>query len=234
LNPISEVGFTIKWLVMSADLNFHAKHLKNMSDLSLIDEALDHLRRDLTGDRCGIAAQSGVPFAILRYAPTAEFIFRRKARLFANELRQSFHKSVCFVSLARLVWTAVAETDGVEYLFETEKRGGGVQAAQNDLGGRLRLCRQETYSIASQVLLRLQMSAQTPDVLFLVRSGGIAPHIYRSSTLLSELHELGIRTPTILCYPGSSVVGTDLRFFDLPSEEGLGAYNYRVKIYGAQ
>jgi hypothetical protein len=205
-----------------------------MSDSCSIDEALDLLKRDLTGDRCSIAAQSGIPFAILRYAPGDEFILRRKVRLFANELKQSHHLSAGFISLARFVWTAIAETDGVEYLHKTEKTGGGVQAAQDDLGGRLCLCPQEPYSLASQVMQRLGAFNPTPDVLFLVRTGGIAPYIYRSSTLLNELNELGLKTPTILCYPGSSIVGTDLRFYDLPSEEGLGAYNYRVKIYGTQ
>lgn len=205
-----------------------------MSDSCSIDEALDVLKKDLTGDRGSIAAQSGIPFAILRYAPSAEFRFRRKLRLFANELKQSHHLSVAFVSLAHFVWHAIEETDGVEYLFKTESVGGGVQAAQDDLGGRLRLCPEEPCSLASQVMQRLGSFDPKPDVMFLVRTGGIAPYIYRSSTLLNELHELGLKTPTILCYPGSSVVGTDLRFYDLPSEEGLGAYNYRVKIYGAQ
>jgi Domain of unknown function (DUF1788) len=70
-----------------------------------------------------------------------------------------------------------------------------------------------------------------PDVLFLVRAGGLAPFIYRSSTLLDELHQR-IQIPTILCYPGSAQAGTDLRFYDLPVEGSLGVYNYRVKVYG--
>jgi hypothetical protein len=199
-----------------------------------MDEALASLKQDLTGDRSSIAAQSGIPFAILRYAPGDEFVLRRKLRLFANELRQDHQLNVGFVSLSRLVWNAIAQTDGVEYLFKTEKVGGGVTAAQDDLEGRLRLIPSEPYALASQVMDKLGAFDPALDVLFLVRTGGIAPHIYRSSTLLNELHELGLKTPTILCYPGSSIVGTDLRFYDLPSEEGLGAYNYRVKIYGAQ
>lgn len=199
-----------------------------------MDEALATLKRDLTGDCGSIAAQSGIPFAILRYAPVEEFAARRKLRLFANELRQDHRLRVGFVSLSRLVWNAIEQTDGIEYLFKTELVGGGVTAAQDDLEGRLRLDPEEPYALASQVMKKLDAFDPALNVLFLVRTGGIAPHIYRSSTLLHELHELGLKTPTILCYPGSSVVGTDLRFYDLPSEEGLGAYNYRVKIYGAQ
>jgi hypothetical protein len=201
-----------------------------MSDTSLIDEALDSLKKDLTGDHGSIAAQSGIPFAVLRYAPSEEYRFRRRVRLFAHSLEQDYQKRVAFVSLSRLVWNAIKQTDGVDYLFETELKAGGVTAAQNDLGGRL--IPGEHYAIANQIMDQLNDLKPKADVVFLVRTGGVAPYIYRSSTLLHELHELNLKTPTILCYPGSSVVGTDLRFYDLPAEEGLGAYNYRVKIYG--
>jgi hypothetical protein len=203
-----------------------------MSDLCLIDEALDVLKKDLTGDRSSIAAQSGIPFAILRYAPGDEFRFRRKIRLFANELKQSHHLSCGFISLARFVWAAITESDGVEYLFETEQKNG-ITKAQEHISS-LMDAKREALAPGRQLMRRLETFNVRPDLLFLVRAGGIAPNIYRSSTLLHELQDLGLQTPTILCYPGSSVVGTDLRFYDLPSEEGLGTYNYRVKIYGAQ
>lgn len=201
-----------------------------MSDASSLDEALKSLERDITGDRSSIAAQSGIPFAILRYAPAEEFRARRLLRLFAHSLEQQHHQHVAFISVSRLVWNAVRETDGVDYLFETEREGGGTLAAQDDIKGRL--IPGEPQALAKQIIDLLDGFPSQPDVLFLVRTGGLAPHIYRSSTLLNELHKLGLTTPTILCYPGSAVVGTDLRFYDLPGGEGLGAYNYRVKIYG--
>lgn len=203
-----------------------------MPDLSSIDDALDTLKKDLTGDHGSIAAQSGIPFAILRYAPSEEFQCRRKLRLFAHSLEQNHQKRVAFISLSHLVWEAVRETDGVDYLFKTERVAGGVKAAESDIEGRL--APGESHALAARIMTRLKSLKPEPDLVFLVRIGGIAPHVYRSSTLLHELQQEGLSTPTILCYPGSSVVGTDLRFFDMPAEEGLGAYNYRVKIYGAQ
>lgn len=201
-----------------------------MSDLSSLDEALKTLEKDLTGDRSSIAAQSGIPFAILRYAPGDEFKARRLLRLFAHSLQQQHHKTVAFISLSKLVWRTVRETDGVDYLFETERQDDGVKAAQDDIRGRL--IPDEPLALAEQIMSHLNSITPRPDVLFLVRTGGLAPHIYRSSTLLDELHKLDLTTPTVLCYPGSAMVGTDLRFYDLPGGEGLGAYNYRVKIYG--
>jgi len=203
-----------------------------MPDTCSIDEALDVLKQDLTGDKASIAAQSGIPFAILRYAPSEEFVLRRRLRLFAHDLKQNHHLNVAFASLSRFVWKAVRETDGVDYLCKVERDAGGVDAAQKDIEGRL--IPGEPLGLAQQVIDYLDALQTAPDVVFLVRVGGIAPYIYRSSTLLHELHELGLKTPTILCYPGSSTVGTDLKFYDLPAEEGLGAYNYRVKIYGSQ
>ena len=38
--------------------------------------------------------------------------------------------------------------------------------------------------------------------------------------------------PIILFYPGSVEGGADLRFMNLEDRPNLGAYNYRVKIYG--
>jgi hypothetical protein len=40
--------------------------------------------------------------------------------------------------------------------------------------------------------------------------------------------------PVVCFYPGSAEAGTDLRFYDLPVEGGLGVYNYRVKVYGVE
>lgn len=200
-----------------------------MSHASSLDEALKNLERDLTMGS-SIAAQSGIPFAILRYLPSEEFRARRLLRLLAHSLEQQHQRRTAFVSISRLVWNAVRQTDGVDYLFETERLEDGVFAAQEDIKGRL--VPGEELGLAEQIVTYLKSLQQTPDVVFLVRTGGLAPHIYRSSTLLDELHKLGLNTPTIMCYPGSSSVGTDLRFYDLPGAEGLGAYNYRVKIYG--
>ena len=202
-----------------------------MSDLCSIDEALRVLKDDLIEKPARISAHSGTPFAILRYSPTEEFLFRRKIRLLANELKQNHQISSRFISLSRFVWRSVSETDGLEYLFKTEA-SYGVMDAQQDLWNRLKPS--GPLPLAHQVLEYLDSIEPKPDVVFLVRAGGLSPHIYRSSSLLGDLAEMGFATPTLLCYPGSSVAGADLRFYDLPSDGGLGTYNYRMKIYGAR
>jgi hypothetical protein len=38
--------------------------------------------------------------------------------------------------------------------------------------------------------------------------------------------------PIVLFYPGTAEGRTDLRFMGMQERANLGAYNYRVKIYG--
>lgn len=200
-----------------------------MSDVSSLDEALKSLEKDLFGGGGGIAAQSGIPFAILRYAPGEEFTARRRLRLLGHEMEDRGMK-VCFISISKLVWKAILETDGVDYMYRTERQRNGVVRVQNDLRNRLKP--DKPFCLATQIVAAVSALPHSADVVFLVRTGGIAPQIYRSSSLLHELQMAGYAKPTILCYPGSATVGTDLRFYDLPEAEGLGSYNYRVKIYG--
>ena len=169
-----------------------------------------------------------MPFAILRYDPAEEYALRRHLRLLAHSLEQNRHWRITFLSLAEFVWTAINRHEGTDYLFQTERQRG-FPLAQRHVQS---LVSPGKFSpLAEQIISRVQSLTPAPDVLFLVRAGGLAPFIYRSSALLDELHH-HIQIPTILCYPGNALVGTDLRFYDLPVEGSLGVYNYRVKVYG--
>ena len=121
-------------------------------------------------------------------------------------------------------------TDGIDYLAQVEKYRDGIARVQKDL--RSRLEPGQPFSLSSQIQQAVDALPSPPDIVFLVRSGGLSPWIYRSSSLLHELQLSGYQTPSILCYPGSATAGTDLKFYDLPEAEALGTYNYRVKIYG--
>lgn len=198
------------------------------ADSSSLAEAIKVLASDLSAGPTRIAAHSDMPFAILRYNPAEEYALRRHLRLLAHSLEQERHWHVTFLSLADFVWKAINRHEGTDYLFQTERQRG-FPLAQRHVQS---LISPGKFSpLAGQIIARVAKLSPTPDVLFLVRAGGLAPFIYRSSALLDELHH-HIQIPTILCYPGSALVGTDLRFYDLPVEASLGVYNYRVKIYG--
>ena len=193
-------------------------------------DSLDQLKSDLTAYPMRIAAHHDMPFAILRYAPSDEFLLRKQLRLMAIALQQEHGRKVTFVSLSRLVWDVVQTHGGTDYLYKTESTRG-FHAAQQHVN---HLLTSPDFQPASDSLLSA-MAALNPDkdLVFLVRAGGFAPGIFRVSVLLDGLHRQ-TKVPVILFYPGSARVGTDLRFYDIPADGNLGVYNYRVRVYGAE
>lgn len=196
--------------------------------MSSLEHDLNTLQEDLVAKPLRISAYHDLPFAIFRYDPQEEFALRAKLRLFAFGLEQNYGRWVHFISLSELVWKVVAECQGLDYLFKVEQTRG-FDAAQTHVHSLL--SSPHFRPIAEELLSRLAELAPERDVVFLVRAGGFAPAIYRSSVLLDELHHRTM-VPIIFFYPGSAESATDLSFFNLPGAGGLGVYNYRVKVYG--
>ncbi len=193
-------------------------------------DSFDQLKDDLTAQPMRIAAHQDMPFAIFRYSPSDEFLLRKQLRLMAITLLQAHGRKVHFVSLSRLVWDAVQAHGGSDYLFKTES-SRGFHAAQQHIN---HLLTSPDFMPASDGLLS-RMANLDPDLdlVFLLRAGGFAPGIFRVSVLLDGLHR-HTKVPAVLFYPGSARVGTDLRYYDIPSDGNLGIYNYRVRVYGAE
>jgi len=196
--------------------------------VSLVD-SIKQLKDDLAAQPMRIAAHSDMPFAIFSYVPQDEYALRKQLRLLSITLQQNHGRRVTFISLSRIVWDTI-HAFGESDLFKTELMRG-FESAQGHVN---QLLLSADFRPAVDSVLE-KMVALTPakDVVFLVRAGGFAPFICRTSHLLDSLHNRTM-VPVVLFYPGTSEVGTDLRFFDLPSQGNLGVYNYRVKIYGAK
>lgn len=195
-----------------------------------LEDSLKRLESDLVAQPMRLAAHSDMPFAIFRYKPSDEFLLRKNLRLLAFSLSQNHHREAVFVSISQLVWDIVKQCEGTEYLFKTESTRG-FKAAQEHIN---KLLTSEDYRTAGKELIsRIKQLDPAKHILFLVRAGGFAPFIYKCSALLDDLHHQTM-VPSVLFYPGSAEVGTDLRFYDLPVEGSLGVYNYRVKIYGTE
>ena len=194
-----------------------------------LDQAIDQLLQDLISRPIRIAAHSDMPFAIFRYDTAAEFPLRKKLRLLSTKLVQDGGRKVTFISLAKIVWETAIEF-GIDDLLKTEEYRG-FDFAQCHLEKLLSSpdFRPAAKTIANK-MLSLNLNKEN-DVVFLVRAGGLAPAILRSSVILDDLHN---RTdvPVVLFYPGDMGAGADLHFYSLPYYSNLGAYNYRVKIYG--
>lgn len=197
--------------------------------MTCLDNALDYLLQDLISRPIRIAAHSDMPFAIFRYAPGEEFPLRKKLRLLATKLAQEGDRKATFLSLSRIVWDTATEFD-LDDLYKTEEYRG-FDAAQLHLN---RLLSSTDFHPAADSIadkIRSFNLNKEQDVIFLVRAGAVAPAILRSSALLDDLHNR-IEVPVVLFYPGDLGAGADLHFYSLPSHGNLGAYNYRVKIYG--
>lgn len=198
--------------------------------MSSLAAEIEILERDLAAQPPRIAAHSDMPFAIFRYDPGQEYELRAALRLLAIRLQENHQRRVTFVSLARFAWDAVRTHGGTEYLFRTEAARGFAPAQQhvNQL-----LSSPDFSPIADALASRLASLDPSSDVVFLVRAGAFAPFIYRCSVLLEGLHRKTM-VPIVLFYPGSAGPGTDLRFYDIPVQDAVGVYNYRVSVYGAR
>ncbi len=101
------------------------------------------------------------------------------------------------------VWKAIYRHQGPDYLFQTERQRGFLLAQRHVQS----LVSPGKFSpLAEQIITRVTSFSPPPNVLFLVRAGGLAPFIYRSSTLLDELHHR-IQIPTILCWSSFAITG---------------------------
>jgi len=154
------------------------------------------------------------------------FLARKNFQLFATRL-QNAGKRVHVVSVARLLWQAIQETEGVQAIAEEEQQLGFKRAQQTV---STLLSDDAFLPLPDQIEQRMKGFDPKTDVVFLVRVASLAPAIYRSAKLLDEMHGRTM-VPILLFYPGTLDGENSLRFMDLPEREQTGAYNYRVKIY---
>lgn len=194
--------------------------------MSSLPERVEDLKSDLLATPPRINAYHDLPFAIFRYDPADEFEARKQMRFLATRVENAGRK-VHFVSLARLLWTAVEQTEGVTAIAD-EERQLGFRRAQETVST---LLSDEVFMPLPDALCEL-MEGFDPavDVVFLVRTAALSPAIYRCAKLLEQLHGRTM-VPILLFYPGTLEGEETLRFMDLPDREQTGAYNYRVKIY---
>jgi hypothetical protein len=193
-----------------------------------LEEQLKILEEDLTNSPLRISAYHDLPFAIFRYDPWDEFLCRRHIRLLAISLEQNHSKKVTFVSLAKILWKVIKETEGLDAIVSEERQLGFDRAQQTVF--KL-LSDSDFMPFPDQLENQMKDMSPDEDIVFLVRAGALAPNIYRCSVLLDSMHRRTM-VPIILFYPGTAEGKTDLRFMNMQDRTNLGTYNYRVKIYG--
>lgn len=192
--------------------------------MSSLPDHLARLQRDLLAVPPRISAYRDLPFAIALYPPRAERELRTSVRRLTAAV-EAAGRRVTLISLADLLWDALARTDGVEAFVEQE-RFETFAAAQRTINGYL--TDPDLAALPDRLATRLAGLDPARDVAFLVRAAALAPALYHMSTLLDEMQGRTM-VPTILFYPGTLEGATGLRFMDLPGREPMG--NYRVEIY---
>lgn len=135
-------------------------------------------------------------------------------------------RAVHTISMAALLWQAIADSEGLEAVVELERERGYIEAQEQIT---TYLSDQDWRTLAD--LLAERLAGYDPDktIAFLTRVAAMAPGIYHMSKLLDQMQGK-TQVTTIMFYPGSLEGTTGLRFMDLKEREVLG--NYRVKIYG--
>lgn len=88
--------------------------------MSSLPERIEILEKDLLANPLRISAYHDLPFAICHYTPASEFEARKQIRLFTTRL-QNAGKRVHVISVARLLWTAIGETEGITAIAEEEQ-----------------------------------------------------------------------------------------------------------------
>jgi hypothetical protein len=197
--------------------------------MSSLKDRLNELKADLTADPIRITPYHNMPFAIFRYDPQDEFECRKHIRLLAIDLEQNHHKKITFISLGKLLWEAIDKTEGINAIINDEK----IRGFDNAQLTVYKLISDDDDFMPLSDMIQNRISGLDPqkNILFIVRAGALAPHIYRCSTLLDKLHG-NTMVPIILFYPGTAKGQTDLKFMGIEDRGSSGAYNYRVKIYG--
>lgn len=86
-----------------------------------LEERIELLESDLNAVPMRISVYHDLPFAILRYEPEREWDVRRQARQLATRLQQT-GKQVRFLSLAKLLWQVIDQTEGLDAVVDLEQR----------------------------------------------------------------------------------------------------------------
>ena len=193
--------------------------------MSSLKERIEWLERELPPNPPRFKIHEDLPFAILRYDPKEEWEVRREVRFLATRLENKGRR-VTIISLAKLLWKAIDESEGIEALITLE-RERGFEAAQSQANAYLS---DEDFAPLPRLLTdRLDVLHPDRDIAFLVRAASLAPSVYHVSKLLDELQGKS-QVPTVLFYPGELVGTNSLRFMGLASLNSPPSY--RVKIYG--
>src|SRR5437667_7332417 len=168
---------------LSASLS-RAIHWRSMRMLSL-KERIELLENDLKLNPPGFIMSSDLPFAVFRYDPSlpdeGEWKMRREIQNLAVRVENATGRKVQILSLSKLFWRSIEESEGLDTLVQLE-RDRGFEMAQEQVN--VYLSDPDWRPLPD--LLAEEMARLDPNrsFVFLTRCAVFAPAIYRVSSLL--------------------------------------------------
>ena len=189
-----------------------------------LKERVRELEDDLKATPMRHYRHQDLPFAAFCYPPSEEWTMRREIDLLKTRIEKDTERTVVYVSLADLLWQAVESSEGINAVADLEHRAG-FEKAQSQVYQYLS---EPEWSPLPELLLQ-RLVPLDPDhhLVFIVRTGALAPNIYRVSRLMDEMKGR-TRVPCVLFMPATTEGGTSLRFMGISENEGRGSYHTRV------
>lgn len=192
--------------------------------MSSLRKRIDRLEADLKTKPMRHYIYSDLPFAVFCYPPRDEWEMRRQMGLLKTRLENELPREVVVISLAELLWQAVAESEGLEAVMGLE-RTSSFKEAQMQIQDYL----SDPDWRPLRDLLAERLHSLDPDrhLVFITRAGALAPNLYRVSKLLDEMKGR-TRVPCVLFMPAVTEGQTGLRFMGIAENEGRGSYHTSV------
>jgi hypothetical protein len=202
-----------------------------------LERRLDALKKDLLNPSGpNISTNKNYPFALFQYLPHEEFQMREKLAEMIDGLRMKgwnilsvdlFDTFIRFLKeqeSGELIEELIDE-ELLMYSSHNKDYALPLRALSNSLDGLFK--DQEAYpkAVLDKIRERVEKGSDHKSVIFLTRIGALYP-FYRTSSLLRYL-DTGIRTPTIILYPGERQEKYYLSFMG----EMNADRDYRPRIY---
>jgi hypothetical protein len=192
--------------------------------MSSLKERVKTLEADLKASPMRHHIYNDLPFAIFCYPPNQEWAMRREIGLLKTRLEHDAERQVATISLAELLWQAIDESEGIEAIVDLERQAGfdAVQLQIQDY-----LSDPDWRPLPDLLGERLEELDPERHIAFIVRTGALAPNIYRVSKLLDEMKGR-TRVPCVLFMPATTEGRSSLRFMGIAENEGRGSYHTKV------
>jgi hypothetical protein len=192
--------------------------------MSSLKERVKTLEADLKASPMRHYIYHDLPFAIFCYPPDQEWAMRGEIERLKTRLENDTERSVVTISLAELLWQAIDESEGIEEVVALERQSG-FDAAQLQIQDYL--SDPDWRPLPDLLGQRLEELDSERHIAFIIRTGALAPNIYRVSKLLDEMKGR-TRVPCVLFMPATTEGRSSLRFMGIAENEGRGSYHTKV------